>query len=109
MTSSRLLNSIALLSYPIHMHSHLRPLRQRLVRVGLITWEGCHRALKGYSITPSLKGVIGLGGVILISLGVVVGFSDGLKPLHSPTFPMRATLPSLVAKPNPGPQVPLLN
>jgi hypothetical protein len=35
-------NSIALLSYPVHVHSHLRPIRQGLVHVGLITWEGCH-------------------------------------------------------------------
>jgi hypothetical protein len=37
-----LANLIALLSYPVHVHSHLRPLRQGLVHVGLITWEGCH-------------------------------------------------------------------
>jgi hypothetical protein len=47
--------------------------------------------------------------VVLISLGVGEGFFEGVKPLHSPTFPKRATLPSLVAKPNPGPPVPLLN
>jgi hypothetical protein len=33
---------IALLSYLVHMHSHLRPSRQGLVHVVLITWEGCH-------------------------------------------------------------------
>jgi hypothetical protein len=33
---------IALLSYLVHVHSHLRPSRQGLVHVGLITWEGCH-------------------------------------------------------------------
>jgi hypothetical protein len=33
----KLLNSIALLSYIVHMHSHLGPLRQGLVHVGLIT------------------------------------------------------------------------
>jgi hypothetical protein len=38
----QLANSIALLSYPVHVHSHPRPVRQRLVHVGLITWEGCH-------------------------------------------------------------------
>jgi hypothetical protein len=38
----QLVNSIALLSYPVHVHSHLRPLRQGLVHVSLITWEGCH-------------------------------------------------------------------
>jgi hypothetical protein len=36
------MNSIALLSYPVHVHSNLRPLRQGLVHVGLIIWEGCH-------------------------------------------------------------------
>jgi hypothetical protein len=34
---------IALLSYLVHVHSHLRPSRQGLVHVGPITWEGCHR------------------------------------------------------------------
>jgi hypothetical protein len=53
--------------------------------------------------------VRGLAGVVLISLGVGEGFSEGVKPLHSPTFPKRATLPSLAAKPYPGPLVPLLN
>jgi hypothetical protein len=38
----KLMNSIALLSYPVHVHSNLRALRQGLVYVGLITWEGCH-------------------------------------------------------------------
>jgi hypothetical protein len=38
----QLANSIALLSYPVHVHNHLRSLRQGLVHVGLITWEGCH-------------------------------------------------------------------
>ena len=38
----QLANSIALLSYPVHVHSHLRPIRQGLVHVGLKTWEGCH-------------------------------------------------------------------
>jgi hypothetical protein len=38
----QLANLIALLSYPVHVHSHLRPIRQGLVHVGLITWEGCH-------------------------------------------------------------------
>jgi hypothetical protein len=33
---------IALLSYLVHVHSDLRPLRQGLVHVGPITWEGCH-------------------------------------------------------------------
>jgi hypothetical protein len=33
---------IALLSYLVHLHSHLRPSRQGLVHVGPITWEGCH-------------------------------------------------------------------
>jgi hypothetical protein len=53
--------------------------------------------------------VIGFGGMILIILGVIDGFPDGFNPLHSPTFPKQATLPSLVAKPYPGPPVPLLN
>jgi hypothetical protein len=47
--------------------------------------------------------------VILISLGVDEGFSDGFNPLHSPTFPKQTTFPSLLAKPNPGPPVSLLN
>jgi hypothetical protein len=38
----KLMNLIALLSYLVHVHSHLRPLRQGLVHVGLITWEGYH-------------------------------------------------------------------
>jgi hypothetical protein len=38
----QLANSIALLSYPVHVHNHLRLVRQGLVHVGLITWEGCH-------------------------------------------------------------------
>jgi hypothetical protein len=60
-------------------------------------------------MTPSLIGVIGLGGVILIILGMEEGFSDGFHPLHSPTFPKQAAFPSLVAKPNPSLPVPLLN
>jgi hypothetical protein len=40
-----LMNSIALLSYPVHVHTHPRPLWQGLVHVSLITWEGCHTAL----------------------------------------------------------------
>jgi hypothetical protein len=47
--------------------------------------------------------------VILISLGWVEGFSDGFNPLHSPTFPKQAASPSLAAKCNPSPPVPLLN
>jgi hypothetical protein len=39
------MNSIALLSYPVHVHNHLRPLRQELVHVSVITWEGYHRFL----------------------------------------------------------------
>jgi hypothetical protein len=38
----KLMNLIALSGYPVHVHSHLRPLWQGLVHVGLITWEGCH-------------------------------------------------------------------
>jgi hypothetical protein len=38
----QLANSIALLSYPVHVHSHPRPVRQGLVHVGLVTWEGRH-------------------------------------------------------------------
>jgi hypothetical protein len=53
--------------------------------------------------------VIGLGGVLLISLGVAKGFSDGFNPLHSPTFPKQATFPSLAAKPSLDLLVPLLN
>jgi hypothetical protein len=45
----QLANSIALLSYPVHVHNHLRLVRQGLVHVGLITWEGCHTS------TQSLK------------------------------------------------------
>jgi hypothetical protein len=33
---------IALLSYLVHVHSHLRPSREGLVHVGPITWEGFH-------------------------------------------------------------------
>jgi hypothetical protein len=39
----KLMNSIALLSYPVHVHSNLRLVRQGLVHVGLIIWEGCHK------------------------------------------------------------------
>jgi hypothetical protein len=41
----------------------------------------------GSSITPSLTWVIGIGGMLLISLEVVEGFYDGFNPPHSPTFP----------------------
>jgi hypothetical protein len=52
----KLMNSIALLSYPVHMHSNLRPLRQGLVHVGPITCEGCHSpALRSYSQRSGLS------------------------------------------------------
>jgi hypothetical protein len=52
----KLMNSIALLSYPVHMHSNLRPLRQGLVHVGTITYEGCHSpALRSYSQRSGLS------------------------------------------------------
>jgi hypothetical protein len=48
-------------------------------------WGG---ALGGSSNTPSfIVGSVGLGGLILINLGVVEGFSLGFKPLNSPTLP----------------------
>jgi hypothetical protein len=49
----QLANSIALLSYLIHVHNHPRPVKQGLVHVGLITWEGCHRFGHGGGLTPS--------------------------------------------------------
>jgi hypothetical protein len=46
-------------------------------------WGG---ALGGSLNTPSLTvGSVGFGGVILINLEVVGGFSLGFKPLNSPT------------------------
>jgi hypothetical protein len=53
----QLANSIALLSYPVHVHSHLRLVRQGLVHVGLITWEGYH--IPG---DPTCSGSIGWTG-----------------------------------------------
>jgi hypothetical protein len=48
-------------------------------------WGG---ALAGSSNTPSFTvGLVGLGGLFLINLGGVEGFSLGLKPLNSPTMP----------------------
>jgi hypothetical protein len=48
-------------------------------------WGG---ALGGSSNTPSFTvGSVGLGGLILINLGVVEGFSLGLKSLNLPTLP----------------------
>jgi hypothetical protein len=41
----KLMNSIALLSYLVHVHSNLRPVRQGLVHVGLIIWEGYHNVV----------------------------------------------------------------
>jgi hypothetical protein len=38
------------------MHSHLRPLRQGLVHVGLITWEGCHTPLSCFSSSSGTSG-----------------------------------------------------
>jgi hypothetical protein len=38
----KLMNSIAWLIYPVHVHSNMRPLRQGFVYVGLIIWEGYH-------------------------------------------------------------------
>jgi hypothetical protein len=43
MMSSSVEPVIALLSYLVHVHSHLRPSRQGLEHVGPITWEGCHK------------------------------------------------------------------
>jgi hypothetical protein len=43
----KLMNSIAFLSYSVHVHSNLRPVRQGLVHVGLIIWEGCHSTVHG--------------------------------------------------------------
>jgi hypothetical protein len=39
-----------LLSYPVHMHSSLRSLRQGHVRVGLITWEVLPQCDTAFSI-----------------------------------------------------------
>jgi hypothetical protein len=66
-------------------------------------------ALTGSYITPSLTGVIGLGGVILISLGGAKGFSKGFNPLHSPSLPTKTSLPVIESKPILGPPLPLLN
>jgi hypothetical protein len=46
----KLMNSISLLSYLVH--SNLRPLKQGLVHVGLITWEGCHSYLQSCHRQP---------------------------------------------------------
>ena len=55
----KLMNSIALLSYPVHVHSHLRPVRQGLVHVGLITWEGCHSVVSERSpISMDIKVIL---------------------------------------------------
>jgi hypothetical protein len=43
----------------------------------------CGGALTGSSITPSPTEVICLGGVILISLLVAEGFSNGFNPLNN--------------------------
>jgi hypothetical protein len=50
-------NLIALLSYPVHVHIHLRPLRQGLVHVGLITWEGCHSEEALWQVQEGLQAV----------------------------------------------------
>jgi hypothetical protein len=63
------MNSIALLSYLVHVHSNLRLLRQGLVHVGMIIWEGCHRGW-GHAIFCMVQNygpylpiaLIGLGG-----------------------------------------------
>jgi hypothetical protein len=65
------------------------------VSSGFLRWFGfgtqtCYwgGALGGSSNTPSFTvGSIGLGGLILINLEVVEGFSLGFKPLNSPTLP----------------------
>jgi hypothetical protein len=55
----KLMNSIALLSYPVHVHSNLIPLRQGLVYVGLITWEGCHSMVsEGSPISIDIKVIL---------------------------------------------------
>jgi hypothetical protein len=43
----------------------------------------------------SLIGVVDLDGVILTSFREVECFSNGVKPLHSPTLPKRASLLAL--------------
>jgi hypothetical protein len=45
-------------------------------------------------------GVADLGGVILKRLEVARRFSNGVRPLHSPTLPKQASLLALVAKPH---------
>ena len=41
----KLLNSIALLSYTVHVHSHLRPLMARIGACGPDNLGGCHRVV----------------------------------------------------------------
>jgi hypothetical protein len=53
--------------------------------------------------------VVDLDGVILTRFVEVGCFYDEVKPLHLDTLPKRASLPSIAAKPNLGPPVPLLN
>jgi hypothetical protein len=45
----------------------------------------------------------------LDKFGVAKGLFGGFRPLHSPTLPKQATLPSLAAKLNPSPPAPLLH
>jgi hypothetical protein len=49
---------IALLSYLVHVHSHLRPSRQGLVHVSPITWEGCHIWHLGAPDSPVLHRIV---------------------------------------------------
>jgi hypothetical protein len=48
--------------------------------------RGSHRLLN-HTISHKGDTVISLGGVILISLEVAEGLSNGFDPLHSPTLP----------------------
>jgi hypothetical protein len=55
----KLLNSIALLSYMVHVHSHLRPLMARIGACGPETWEGCHRVVSKRSpISMDIKVIL---------------------------------------------------
>jgi hypothetical protein len=71
----------------------------------LFLWRGSHRLLN-HSIFHSRGGIFRWSE--LDKLGVAKSFSEGFRPLHSPTLPKQATLTSLAA-PNTGPLVPLLN
>jgi hypothetical protein len=68
--------------------------------------RGSHKLLR-HSISHNRGGRFGRSELDMF--GVDEGFSEGFRPLHSPTLPTQVTLPSLAAKPNPVPPVPHLN